>query len=290
MRLDPPVSGTHRDGSRALRRVSRGPRSSDRTRPAGWLAPSVRHRVDTVRSHTQRLCRYAPVTEIHGERAAFDTHSMSAGRPLNGAEYEQGTLAGTNARSYLHTKWNSSCAYCDATGLPLNIDHLRPRSRGGSSRISNLVLACAPCNQAKSSKPVEVFLAHRPDRLAKILQQARTPLQGAAVMNAIRQQLTEALDTLDRPVHAWSGEETKATRSVMGLAKTGACLRPRCGTAQPHDASGSVQRLLSTSTAPATGRRVRLHPPAGGRAANFSKNQLMGGPQLPRVWLTHEWR
>ncbi|UIX33158.1 RNA-guided endonuclease IscB [Streptomyces sp. GQFP] len=130
----------------------RASRSNNRAHPAGWLPPSVRHRVDTVHSLAQRLCRYAPVTEIHVERVAFDTHSMSAGRPLAGAEYEQGTLAGTDARSYLHTKWNSACAYCDATGVPLNIDHLRPRSRGGSSRIANLVIACVPCNQTKGSK------------------------------------------------------------------------------------------------------------------------------------------
>ncbi|MFI6008225.1 HNH endonuclease [Streptomyces sp. NPDC051243] len=49
---------------------------------------------------------------------------------------------------------------------PLNIEHLRPRSRGGSNRLANLVLACVPCNEAKGSKSVEVFLAHRPDRLA----------------------------------------------------------------------------------------------------------------------------
>ncbi|MEV6169261.1 HNH endonuclease [Streptomyces sp. NPDC051954] len=134
------------------------------------------HRVDTALSQAARLCRYAPITEIHVERVAFDTHAMSAGRPLTQTEYRQGTLAGTEARAYLHAKWNSACAYCDATGVPLNIDHLRPRSRGGSNRISNLVLACAPCNQAKNNARVEVFLAHRPERLAAILQQVKTPL------------------------------------------------------------------------------------------------------------------
>ncbi|WP_324606364.1 HNH endonuclease [Streptomyces cellulosae] len=48
--------------------------------------------------------------------------------------------------------------------LPIrNIDHVRPRSRGGSNRISNLVLACVPCNQAKGNTSVETFLAHRPE-------------------------------------------------------------------------------------------------------------------------------
>ncbi|MFF4271054.1 RNA-guided endonuclease IscB [Streptomyces sp. NPDC001536] len=198
----------------------RAPRSNNRTRPTGWLPPSLRHRVDTTVSWTARLFRYAPVTEIHMESVAFDTHAMSAGRPLRATEYQQGTLAGTEARAYLHAKWNRACTYCDATGVPLNIDHIRPRSRGGSNRISNLVLACVPCNKAKDNTPVEVFLAHQPERLTKILQQAKTPLHDAAAMNATRWQLTEVLSGLGRPVHAWSGGCTKWNRSAMGLAKT----------------------------------------------------------------------
>ncbi|MFC9911520.1 RNA-guided endonuclease IscB [Streptomyces sp. NPDC059862] len=213
-----------RAGYRRRRRSAncryRSPRSHNRVHPAGWLPLSVRHRVDTTLSIASRLCRYAPVTEIHLERVSFDTHSMSAGKPLRGTEYQQGPLAGTNARAYLQAKWNNACAYCGATGVSLNIEHVRPRSRGGSSRISNLVLACVPCNQTKGSKAVEVFLADRPDRLAKIRQQIKAPLGDAAAMNATGSQLTEALSTLGRPVHTWSGRLTKANRSAMGLAKT----------------------------------------------------------------------
>ncbi|MFG2371011.1 RNA-guided endonuclease IscB [Streptomyces sp. NPDC048504] len=213
-----------RAGYRRRRRSAncryRAPRSDNRPRPAGWLPPSLRHRVETVLSLATRLCRYAPVGEVHIERVAFDTRSMSAERPLSEAEYRQGPLAGATARAYLRNKWNSACAYCDVRGLPLNIEHLRPRSRGGSDRVSNLVLACVPCNEAKGSTPVETFLADRPDRLARILEQARAPLHDAAAMNATRWQLLEALGTLGRPVRAWSGRRTKGNRSAMGLTKT----------------------------------------------------------------------
>ncbi|WP_268255076.1 RNA-guided endonuclease IscB [Streptomyces spinoverrucosus] len=198
----------------------RAPRANKRAHPAGWLPPSLCHRVDTTLSLANRLCRYAPVTEIHLEAVAFDTHSLSAGRQLRGAEYAQGALAGTTARAYLQAKWDNACVYCDATGVPLNIDHLHPRSRGGTNRITNLVLACVPCNQAKGNTPVEIFLAHRPDRLARILQQVRKPLHDAAAMNATRWQLIDALDTLGKPVHSWPGGLTKGNRSAMGLAKT----------------------------------------------------------------------
>lgn len=37
-------------------------------------------------------------------------------------------------------------------------DHVDPRSRGGSNRLDNLVLACSDCNSAKSDTPVEEWL------------------------------------------------------------------------------------------------------------------------------------
>ncbi|MFF7789783.1 RRXRR domain-containing protein [Streptomyces sp. NPDC007991] len=46
------------------------------------MPPSLRHRVDTTFSMADRLCRWAPVTEIHVESVAFDTHSLIAGRLL----------------------------------------------------------------------------------------------------------------------------------------------------------------------------------------------------------------
>jgi hypothetical protein len=232
----------------------RKPRSHNRIRPAGWLPPSLRHRVDTALSQATRLCRFAPVTEIHVELAAFDTHSMSAGRSLEGAEYGQGELAGSNARAYLHAKWNSACAYCDATGVALNIDHVRPRSRGGSSRISNLVLACIPCNKAKGNLSVETFLAHRPERLATILQQVKEPLHDAAAMNATQGQLAQALGALGKPVHVSSGGSTHRTRTAMGLAKSHTLDALTVGPLDHHVGDAIVRFPGQVLVAKATGR------------------------------------
>lgn len=54
----------------------RAPRFSNRTRPDGWLPPSLRHGVDTTVSWMDRLTRWAPVTAVHAERVAFDTHLL----------------------------------------------------------------------------------------------------------------------------------------------------------------------------------------------------------------------
>jgi 5-methylcytosine-specific restriction endonuclease McrA len=213
-----------RAGYRRRRRSAnlrhRAPRFRNRTRPRGWLAPSLRHRVDTTMSWVDRLARWAPVRAVHVERAAFDTHAMSAGRPLQGAEYQQGTLAGYEVREFLLARWGRACAYCGATGVPLNIDHIHPRSRGGPDRLSNLAIACIGCNQAKNSMPVEVFLARRPKILARVLAQAKAPLRDAAAVNATRWALWRALAATGLPVHTASGGRTKWNRSRTGAAKS----------------------------------------------------------------------
>ncbi|MFJ2028502.1 RNA-guided endonuclease IscB [Streptosporangium sp. NPDC087985] len=198
----------------------RAPRFSNRTKPKGWLAPSLRHRVDTTLSWVTRLTRWAPVAAVHVERVSFDTHALSAGRPLEGVEYRQGTLAGYEVREYLLATWGRVCAYCGKQDVPLNLDHLHPRSRGGSDRISNLTLACIPCNQGKNATPVEEFLTGRPALLSKILRQAKAPLRDAAAVNATRWALWRALEATGLPVHPASGGRTKWNRSRTQAPKS----------------------------------------------------------------------
>ncbi|MCJ0871289.1 RNA-guided endonuclease IscB [Streptomyces sp. AP-93] len=210
----------YRRGRRSRNLRYRAPRFSNRTRPTGWLAPSLRHRVDTTMSWMTRLARWAPVRAVHVERVAFDTHVMSHGGPLEGAEYQYGTLHGTEAREYLLAKWGRACAYCGITGVPLNIDHIHPRSRGGSDRISNLCTACIPCNEKKSNQPVEEFLGKSPRVLARILAQAKAPLRDAAAVNATRWALWRALDAAFPTVRTASGGRTKWNRQRTGTPKT----------------------------------------------------------------------
>ncbi|WP_155352137.1 RNA-guided endonuclease IscB [Acrocarpospora pleiomorpha] len=206
----------YRRGRRSRNLRYRAPRFLNRTRPDGWLAPSLRHRVDTTVSWVDRFTRWAPVTAVHVERVAFDTHAISAGRPLEGAEYCRGTLHGTEVREYLLAKFGRACLYCGTTGVPLNIDHVHPRSKGGSDRVSNLVLACIPCNQAKSDRPVEEFA---PKRAAEILKRAKAPLRDAAAVQSTRWALWRALDSR-LPTHVASGGRTKWNRARAGLPKT----------------------------------------------------------------------
>ena len=147
---------------RAFRRRRRGMlryrpgRFDNRTKPEGWLAPSLQHRVDTVMAWVQRLMRWAPITALSQELVRFDMQAIE-NPGISGVEYQQGTLQGYEVREYLLEKWGRQCAYCGAEHTPLEIDHLHPRSRGGSDRVSNLTIACHDCNQAKGNSPIEQY-------------------------------------------------------------------------------------------------------------------------------------
>jgi len=197
----------------------RAPRFLNRTRPKGWLAPSLQHRVDTTISWVGRLRRLAPITELAQELVRFDMQAMQ-NPEIAGVEYQQGTLSGYEAREYLLEKWHRTCVYCGVKDVPLQIEHIQPKSRGGSNRISNLALACEPCNRKKGAQLVEVFLKGKPDLLKRLQAQAKAPLRDAAAVNATRWALYQTLKQTGLPVSTGSGGLTKFNRQRLGIPKT----------------------------------------------------------------------
>lgn len=196
----------------------RAPRFDNRTRPKGWLPPSLRSRVDNTLSWVRRYRALLPITALSVERVRFDMQAME--RPgITGIEYQQGTLAGYEVREYLLETWGRTCAYCGATGLPLQIEHIIPKARGGSNRMSNLTLADEACNQRKGAQTAAEFLAHDPERLARILAHAKAPLADAAAVNATRNAIFVALCATGLPVEASSGGRTKFNRERLGIPK-----------------------------------------------------------------------
>jgi 5-methylcytosine-specific restriction endonuclease McrA len=208
----------------AMRRRRRGtlryraPRFLNRTRPAGWLAPSLQHRVDTTLAWVKRLQRWAPITAASTELVRFDMQALD-NPEVTGVEYQQGILLGYELREYLLEKWTRKCCYCDGQNVPLNIEHLVPRARVGSNRVSNLAIACVPCNIRKAAQPLDVFVKDKA-RLARITAQVRRPLQDASAVNATRCALVNALRATGLPVETASGGRTKYNRSKLGIPKT----------------------------------------------------------------------
>jgi 5-methylcytosine-specific restriction endonuclease McrA len=153
------------------------------------------------------------------ELVRFDTQRLN-NPEITGIEYQQGELFGYEVREYLLTKWNHQCAYCGASGVPLQVEHIYPKSKGGSNRVSNLCLACQPCNVKKGTQPIKQFLASKPDVLQQILAIAKRPLKDAAAVNSTRWALYHQLTATGLPVETGTGGLSKFNRTRLGLSKT----------------------------------------------------------------------
>jgi 5-methylcytosine-specific restriction endonuclease McrA len=204
---------------RALRRSRRQrqtrfrpARCDNRRRPDGWLPPSLESRIRNVLTWVARLRRYAPVGALSQELVRFDTQFLD-NPAISGVEYQQGELAGYEVREYLLEKFHRRCAYCATTDVPLQIEHLVSKARGGTNRVSNLTIACEPCNTAKGTQTAAEF-GH-----PEVQAQARQPLKDAAVVNASRWALYRRLQATGLPMEVGTGGRTKWNRIQRGLPK-----------------------------------------------------------------------
>lgn len=214
------------ESRRSLRRSRRNrhtryrqPRFNNRTRPDGWLAPSLQHRVLTTMTWVNRIRRFCPLGIISMELVRFDTQLMQ-NPEISGVMYQQGELAGYEVRQYLLEKWGRACVYCGKEGIPLEVEHIRPKSCGGTDRISNLTLSCTKCNHKKGNKPIEQFLKKKPELLKRILSVAKQPLKDAAAVNSTRWASYRALVETGLPVETGTGGRTKFNRCRQELPKT----------------------------------------------------------------------
>jgi len=210
---------------RAMRRRRRSnlrcrePRFNNRTKPKGWLAPSLQHRVDTVMSFVNKLQKLIPVTDISMELVRFDLQKMD-NPEISGTEYQQGELQGYEAGEYLLEKCSRTCTYCGAQQVALEVEHIVPKSKGGSNRLGNLCLACHACNSKKGNQPIESFLEKKPELIEKITLKAKQPLKDAAAVNSTRFELANQLKASKLPVELSSGGRTKFHRTQLSIPKT----------------------------------------------------------------------
>jgi len=156
--------------------------------------------------------RVCPITAFSLELVKFDTQAMQ-NPEISGVEYQRGTLVGWEVREYLLEKWDRKCAYCGAKDVPFEVEHILPKSRGGTDRVSNLTLACHECNQAKGNQTAAEF-GH-----PEVQAEAKQSLKDAAAVTTTRWAVYAVLRDTGLPVETGTGGRTKYNRTRLGLPK-----------------------------------------------------------------------
>lgn len=205
-----------RRGRRSRKLRYRSPRFSNRRNKYNkvdkWLPPSMHSRLDNVITWVFRLGKWVPITSISMEMNKFDTQKMQ-NPDIKGVEYQRGSLYDCERWAYLLEKWGRKCAYCGAENKSLEREHIIPKSRSGSNRISNLTLSCHDCNQKKGNMTAEEF-GH-----PEVRTEAKKSLRAAAAMTATRWALYEALKKIGLALEIGTGGRTCFNRMQQGYKK-----------------------------------------------------------------------
>ena len=184
-------------------------RFDNRKRMDGWLAPSVKQKVESHLKVIRLVHKLLPITKTTIEVAQFDAQKIK-NSDIKGEEYQQGEQMGFwNVREYVLARDGHKCVHCKGKSKDpiLNVHHLESRKVGGNSP-SNLVVLCETCHKAY----------HRGEFDLKIKR--GTTLRDAAVMNIMRWSVYERAKAEFGNVYLTYGYITKHTRIENGIAKT----------------------------------------------------------------------
>ena len=109
--------------------------------------PSIRTRKESVLRVLQDLGKKLNITKAVVEQGQFDISSLSAGRKLNGVEYQTSDFEGNNFRAKVLWRDKYSCQKCGSKDN-LHVHHIRPKSNGGTNIVNNGISLCEDCHKA----------------------------------------------------------------------------------------------------------------------------------------------
>jgi hypothetical protein len=136
----------------------RKPRWNNRTKskPKGWLAPSLQHKLDSHIKFIDSLYKILPISKCIVEVANFDIQKMKDDT-ISGVQYQRGDMMGFwNTREYVlhrdnHKCQNPNCKNKDKEQI-LEIHHIKFKHFGGTDSPSNLITLCNKCHTSPNHK------------------------------------------------------------------------------------------------------------------------------------------
>ena len=188
----------------------RKPRFNNRRRKDGWLAPSVRQKVDTHLTVIAKVHKILPISKIVVETASFDIQKIK-NPAINGTEYQQGEqLYFWNVREYVLFRDGHTCQCCKGKSKDkiLNVHHIESRHTGGNAP-NNLITLCSVCHKGHHNGTVQ---------LPKTIRRGMS-FKDATFMGIMRWAFYNKLKAIYPNVNLTYGYITKNTRIENGLPK-----------------------------------------------------------------------
>ena len=180
------------------------------TKKVGWLAPSIRQKIQSHLKVIEDVTKILPITKIIVEVASFDIQKIK-NPDIHGEEYQQGEQLGFwNVREYVLFRDNHTCQCCKGKSKDkiLNVHHIESRKTGGNSP-DNLITLCETCHKGYHN---EVVI------LPKTIKRGM-PFKDAAFMGIMRWKLYNELKEMYPDTAMTYGYITKNTRITHGLPK-----------------------------------------------------------------------
>ena len=214
-------------GSRRNRKTRyRQPRFNNRkhSKPEGWIAPSVRNKIDTHMRIIDEVRSILPVSHITVETASFDIQKIK-NPDISGTEYQEGEQLGFwNVREYVLFRDGHQCQCCKGKSKDkiLETHHIVSRQIGGDAP-NNLITLCKTCHDGHHAGTV---------RLPSNIKRGMS-FRDAAFMGIMRWAFYDELKELyPNKVSMTYGYITKNTRITHKLPKTHA-VDARCISGNP---------------------------------------------------------
>ena len=187
----------------------------NRTRPEGWLAPSVKSRADNVINFIKKYKKLINIDKVMIENVSFDVAQITSDTKLWGSDYQQGNLYQTELRGFIFSRSNGKCVYCGARAE--EVDHVVPRSNGGTNSTYNLVAACRRRNEKKSNLSLKAF-GKLMGRDYSYLEPKKLP-KDAAIVQSARNYTIKEITKLVSDTTTYDAWITKYNRDELGLPK-----------------------------------------------------------------------
>lgn len=204
---------TRRENRRARRNRKtryRKARFDNRRRGDGWLAPSIREKIDTHLTTIANVHKILPITKITVETAQFDIQKIK-NPDIEGAGYQQGEqLDFWNVREYVLSRDGHKCQCCKGKSKDkiLNVHHIESRKTGGDAP-NNLITLCETCHTGYHKGTV---------KLPKTIRRGMS-FRDATFMGIMRWAFYNKLKEIYPNVSLTYGYITKNTRIESGLSK-----------------------------------------------------------------------